>query len=261
MLGINNIGQPVFSTVAGYGNNRIGNSGGGVPFLNRVANYIGPAGLPSMIQPSTSFNYPNANINGQVPANPLAPVTTLGTRTVNTLPGLGIAYNANLITAPANGLAPFQYPLLTNFADNPVANGYNLARSGLNYGTTRYNTYNPADPRFIYNRAVFPNGYPLYNNTARPYYRGLCADYPNGYPFDYPNDNGNPFSGYPYGRYPYGAFPHTGFSRYDYPLAAPECAPHINCGSYSHPNDCRSCVSAQGGPSHCAGQICGAHFR
>lgn len=58
-------------------------------------------------------------------------------------------------------------------------------------------------------------------------------------------------SPYSYG-YPT-AYPYRGY-------VGPECGLYGGCRAYPHTNDCRSCVVAKGGSTHCANQVCGFHI-
>lgn len=135
------------------------------------------------------------------------------------------------------------------------------------------------DPRLIYAET-----YP-YSAYALPG-QGGAFGYPNGgYAFAYPGAAGPipapatyyrgslpPYYrerlGEPYGpQMPYARSPCARgpcASRYgpisEYPPASPECMAYMGCTSTGNPNDCRSCVTALGGPNHCAMQICGPNL-
>lgn len=127
-------------------------------------------------------------------------------------------------------------------ADRALENLYGIERRYLDFDLRRFRG-SSIDPRLI-SRPLYPTGYPCFNypsataglGVPNPYY-GQTAIYPNGYPL----------YGYPDSQLT------------SYPPVAPECRLHTNCAANANPNDCRSCVTAQGGSPHCANHICGPH--
>ena len=191
-------------------------------------------------RPSSIINFssPNSLVARRTLANQYA-----GVRSVLN-PGIGFAPQTRAI----NGFGPFRNNVQTNLSAVNLPNSFNLARSGINYDYYDPLYPNQLDPR-LYAGPVYANGYPfpyaygrtgpLPTNQLDPRVNNLLA-YQNGYPVP-PQFDPNPTLAQ------------------SYPLTSPECSPYMECSSYADPNDCRSCVSAAGGSSHCADQICGPH--
>lgn len=119
---------------------------------------------------------------------------------------------------------------------------YNVPYSSLNGGYYPYSTSYP------YNGYAVSGAYPgIYPGACSGAYSGGYPTFPYGVYGGYSNGALFPYSN----AYPF-AYAGTG-----YPPYGPECVPYAGCQSYANPNDCRSCVSARGGSSHCADQICG----
>lgn len=140
------------------------------------------------------------------------------------------AYNGAIDTRPNYRLGNFSNRYYLNAVDNADPNGYNIEFSGRDsIMRRRFPWQYSYDPYEYYHSNVYPNGITYPVDT---YYRGIVPQ------------SREYFDNY------YGS---------EYPPAAPECMPHLNCRGQRRPNDCRSCVSAQGGSSHCVDQICGPH--
>ena len=161
-----------------------------------------------------------------------------------------------------------------NLANNADPSGFNNARAGYDYTARSLQdlyTYYP-EPSNLGKR-YYANGYPYYGRFLPNRQGGVTNSlYGNDWYNGWDRNGYGVWTGnnYAKNRYWYNN-PYSAYSAYNgygygnngrgfYPPASPECAPHLNCASNSNPNDCRSCVSAQGGPSHCASQICGPHI-
>ena len=162
-------------------------------------------------------------------------------------------------------------------ASNKYPNGrYNHGSGRRN----RFRNYSQTDPRLAYEPYLESN-YPYANAPVQTYpppqdyYIGIPPSYPPpdylGYPSQATYYRGSlpPFYRErlgPSNVLPYPPPPRFGpdgnyIAQSNYPPCGPECAPYLDCAiSTSTPNDCRSCVAALGGSSHCADQICGPHL-
>jgi len=220
-VGTNNVGQPVFYTAAGTGDNISHTLSGNLsnPNYNRL----------------TRLSYNPYTVYGQIANN-----------------SLGL-FNGNIQTRENYQAGNVGGRVYYNITGNAKPNSYNLAR-GLNYdmiGVRNYLGYNPRAVR----RDWYPNGVPY---PAATHYRGVIPPYGSSYNYAYPyaSPYGSPY-GLIYGS-SYG-LPYESPYLPAYPSTSPECARQGSCRSLDYPNDCRSCVSQLGGSSHCATQICGPH--
>lgn len=194
---------------------------------------------------ANGFRDGNNNIGQRVAYDP----RSMNARLSYTLPPRAVPYNGNRETRPQYNAGSFLKSLTINLADTAVPNGYNTSRSYINYfrPVRDPNIYNSR----LYTASLYPNGHPyLYPDHSLFGYRKPY--YANGYPY-----YRNPHSQVP-GAVSYNPTTRLPESR-EYPVTSPECSPYINCAYYPNSNDRRSCVSAMGGPSHCAQQIGGPH--
>lgn len=212
-----------------------------------------------------SLNSNNIRANGTVISSFMPGRPIINGNNINTNNG---SFRNAILRNIGNRSTPFNNNVLTN--ESTPFQTLLARRQGIP-SNTLYRTGN--------NIPVFANGVPYYTNVvdSGPYF-----------PLEnelYRVPQSETLSPYPYNRYPYnnrynynntlfqsnvGAFPFGArynnlyygnpYLGYEYPVAAPECAPHLNCALNGRSvNDCRSCVIAQGGSGHCATQICGPH--
>ena len=191
------------------------------------------------------FRDNNSGVNQSVSYDPQGTTARL----VYNLPPRAVPFNGSDQTRPAFNAGSFHNSISINLADKAVPNGYNTSRSYINY-------YRPVrDPNIydsrLFTAALYSNGHPyLYPNHALFGYRKPY--YSNGYPY-----NTSPYSKVPgsVSACPRARMPESS----SYPVTSPECSQYVGCARYMNTNDKRSCVSAMGGPSHCAQQIGGSH--
>lgn len=201
------------------------------------------------------------------------------TRIINVQP-ISLGFNGLPITR-GNGLMAtgfFKPDInISNRAFNPCANiknssrlnnDYRRFRGGYLYNFPQYLGYNNFGNSYAFG-CSYPFALGTYGTTAFPVRPDQLVNCSPEYsiPLNQPvscspeysiplNQPVNCSVGYPIG-YPTYATPCT--LNNPYPITSPECAPFLNCQCYANPNDCRSCVAAQGGGPHCADQICGPH--
>ncbi|AUL77471.3 putative ORFan [Tupanvirus deep ocean] len=199
-LRYNNVGQPVFYTAAGAGDNR-------VPFEKIVS--PGTVTNPNFTK-STRISYNPSSVYGQI-AN-----------------GMLSTFNGNIATRSNYGVGNVSGNYYFNIANNSLGDSYNLARQGLNYDIQRFGGTRSFDPR--YRRVdLYPNGVPY---PLATYHRGVV---PYGIPY-----NNSYYGRYNYGYPYLPAYPATSpecaragvCARYNNPNDCRSCVSQL--GGISH---------------------------
>ncbi|AUL78747.3 putative orfan [Tupanvirus soda lake] len=213
-LRVNNVGQPVFYTAAGAGDN--------TPF-QRLAS---PATVtnPNFTR-STRISYNPSSVYGQIANNRLS------------------TFNGNIATRSNYGVGNVSGNNYFNLADNSLANGFNMVRQGFNYDMQRFAGTRYVDPRYG-RTGLYPNGVPY---PAATHYRGAV---PYGIPYSNAyygrNNYASPYYGSTYlPEYPYTSPECARFAvceRYNHPNDCRSCV--SSRGGVSH------CADQICGPSY-----------
>ena len=235
--GLNRYNPSIASNMAIPNNNTLFRPSYGYgPFSNNVETNINSTNLGAynLARSGVNFDYVNPNQLSYPGQNLLDPRLYAGPLYAN-----GYSYPFPLVnTQNYNQQLPASLPQVQ--PELQLQPGENLYTYPYQFGYQPgyQSRYQPG-----YLSEYLPGYQPGYQSGYQP---GYQSGYLPGYQSGYPDCTQ---LGYQYGN-PY---------QYNYPYTAPECAPHIGCENIPDTNDCRSCVSANGGPSHCADQICGPH--